>query len=74
MSLTCDYSSLRSDGHANSQSTGARVQVPLGHEPLGHDATLPVLRLTKPRRAADYERVLADGSDSESERRLFIRA
>jgi hypothetical protein len=51
MSLTCGYSSPRSDGDANSQVTGARVQVPLGHEPLGHDAMLPALRLTGPRRA-----------------------
>ena len=51
MSLTCDYSSPRSDGDANSQVTGARVQVPLGHEPFGHDAMLPVSRLTRPRRA-----------------------
>jgi hypothetical protein len=51
MSLTCGYSSPRSDGHANSQVTGTRVQVPLGHEPFGHGAMLPVLRLTRPRRA-----------------------
>ena len=51
MSLTCGYSSPRSDGDANSQVTGARVQVPLGHEPFGHDAMLPALRLTGPRRA-----------------------
>jgi hypothetical protein len=38
MSLTCGYSSARSDRHANSQVTGVRVQVPLGHEPLGHGA------------------------------------
>ncbi len=51
MSLTCGYSSPRSDGDTNSQVTGARVQVPLGHEPFGHDAMLPALRLTRPRRA-----------------------
>lgn len=51
MSLTCGYSSPRSDGHANSQVTGARVQVPLGHGPFGHEAMLPVLRLTRSRRA-----------------------
>jgi hypothetical protein len=54
MSLTCDYSSPRSDGHAVSQVTCARVQVPLGHEPFGHDAMLPVLRLTRPKRACRF--------------------
>ena len=44
MSLTCGYSYPRSDGNANPQVMGARVQVPLGHEPFGHGPMLPVLR------------------------------
>ena len=51
MSLTCGYSSPRSNGRTNSQVTGVRVQVPLGHKPFGHGAMLPVLRLAGPRRA-----------------------
>jgi len=51
MSLTCGYSSPRSDGHANPQITGVRVQVPPGHERFAHGAMRPVLRLSVPRRA-----------------------
>jgi hypothetical protein len=51
MPLTCGYSSPRSDGRANPQVTGVRVQVPLGHEPFGQSAMLPVLRLTGSGRA-----------------------
>jgi hypothetical protein len=36
MALSCGYSSPRSDCRTYSQVTGARVHVPLGHEPFGH--------------------------------------
>ena len=44
-------SSPRSNGKANPQVTAARVKVPLGHEPFGHDKMPPRLRVTGPRRA-----------------------
>jgi hypothetical protein len=56
MTLTCCYSSLKSDGRAYSQVTGARVHVPLGHEPFGRDAMPPALALIGPDAPIDYER------------------
>ena len=50
MSLTCGYSYPKSDGHANQQVTDVQVQIPLRHEPFGHGAMPPVLRLTMLRR------------------------